>query len=66
MLIEPLQIKDGYLQLSRAPGLGIELNTRVIEKYRLPDSSRIPDGSYSDMAFGKNYSQLTNAYQEVK
>lgn len=66
LLIEPLQIKDGYLQISRAPGLGIELNTRVIAKYRLPDSSRIPDGSYSDMAFGKNYSQLTNAYQEVK
>jgi galactonate dehydratase len=30
---EPIALKDGYLELPTAPGLGIELNEDVVEKY---------------------------------
>jgi len=33
ILKEPLAIKDGYLQVPDAPGLGIEINEKIIEKY---------------------------------
>src|SRR5262249_49743587 len=52
LLVEPLKIVDGNLQLSQAPGLGIELNGSVVERYRMRDPLTIPDGSYSDMVFG--------------
>jgi L-alanine-DL-glutamate epimerase-like enolase superfamily enzyme len=53
LLVEPLRVKDGQLTLSRRPGLGIELNQAVVQRYRLPDPLTIPDGFYSDMVFGK-------------
>lgn len=34
LLIEPLDFKNGYLKLPSKPGLGIELNERLIEKER--------------------------------
>ncbi len=55
LLVEPLKIVGGNLQLSRAPGLGIELNSSIVERYRMRDPLAIPDGSYSDMAFGREY-----------
>jgi D-galactarolactone cycloisomerase len=55
LLVEPLRISDGQLQLSRAPGLGIELNAAVVDRFCLADPLTIPDGSYSDMAFGKPF-----------
>jgi D-galactarolactone cycloisomerase len=64
LLVEPLSIKDGLLQMSRAPGLGIELNQKTIERYRMKDPLHIPDGAYSDMAFGKQHVELAGAYQE--
>lgn len=33
ILHEPLSLKDGYLELPDAPGLGVELNEQVFEKY---------------------------------
>ncbi len=54
LLVEPLTVRDGQLSLSRAPGLGIELNQLVLQKYRLTDPLHLPDGSYSDMFFGKS------------
>jgi galactonate dehydratase len=33
MVKEPMVLKDGYLELPTAPGLGIELNEDVVEKY---------------------------------
>ena len=53
LLVEPLRIVDGNLPLTRAPGLGIELNPSVVERYRMRDPLAIPDGCYSDMVFGK-------------
>ncbi len=55
LLVEPLQVIDGNLQLSRAPGLGIELQPSVVERYRMRDPLNIPDGSYSDMVFGRQH-----------
>jgi D-galactarolactone cycloisomerase len=52
LLVEPLRVRDGMLALSDKPGLGIELNRAVIERYRMADPLTMPDGFYSDMAFG--------------
>lgn len=35
MLRTPLKAVDGYLEVPRGPGLGIELNPQVIEQYRI-------------------------------
>ena len=55
LLVEPLVVRDGQLTLSKAPGLGIELNTVTLQRYRLEDPLHLPDGSYSDMIFGKAF-----------
>jgi D-galactarolactone cycloisomerase len=57
LLVEPLRVVDGELQLSDAPGLGIALDASVVRRYRLADPFALPDGSYSDMAFGRQYCQ---------
>ena len=64
LLAEPLSISDGQLQLSRAPGLGIELNRQVVDRLRMSDPLTIPDGSYSDMMFGKPYFPQPFPYEE--
>lgn len=55
LLVEPLTVRDGQLTLSKAPGLGIELNPVTLNRYRLNDPLHLPDGSYSDMIFGKAF-----------
>lgn len=55
LLVEPLRIENGELRLSGAPGLGVELNEAVVNRYRMPDPLHVPDGSYSDMVFGAKY-----------
>lgn len=55
LLVEPVRVVDGHLQLSRAPGLGIELNQPVLDRYRMKDPLTIPDGAYSDMVFGRQH-----------
>ena len=64
LLVEPLSVLDGRLQLSRAPGLGIELDPEVIDRLRMPDPLSLPDGSYSDMMFGKPYFPHPSPYVE--
>jgi D-galactarolactone cycloisomerase len=66
LLVEPLRVRDGQIQLSRRPGLGIELNRAVLERYRLPDPQAIPDGFYSDMVFGKEGLDPPPPYVENK
>jgi len=51
LLTEPLSIRNGMLQLSDRPGLGITLNEKTVERYRLADPLAIPAGNYSDMVF---------------
>jgi len=64
LLVEPLLIKDGRLQLSHQPGLGIELNRATVEKYRLDNPLAIPDGRYSDMVFGQTDNKPAGPYRE--
>ena len=64
LLVEPLQIRDGRLQLSDRPGLGIELNPATLEKYRLEDPYHLPEGFYSDMVFGPDHLRPAPAYRE--
>jgi len=64
LLLEPPQVADGMLSLSDAPGLGIELNHSLINKYRLDDPLAIPDGNYSDMLFGRKHYCPVTPYQE--
>jgi D-galactarolactone cycloisomerase len=52
LLVEPLRVRDGLLSLSDRPGLGVELNPAVLHCYRMADPPTMPDGFYSDMAFG--------------
>lgn len=54
LLVEPLRVRDGQLALSNRPGLGVELNRAVLDRYRVDDPFTVPDGFYSDMAFGKD------------
>jgi L-rhamnonate dehydratase len=35
MVREPLRLKDGFLDVPQAPGLGVEVNEATIEKYRI-------------------------------
>ncbi len=64
LLAEPLQVKDGRLQLSLKPGLGIELNQAAMEKYRMADPLAVPAGWYSDMVFGQADNKPAGPYRE--
>jgi len=62
LLDEPLQIANGQIALSDAPGLGITVNRELIDAYRLADPLSLPDGSYSDMVFGPDFFQPAGPY----
>jgi D-galactarolactone cycloisomerase len=63
LLVDPLEIKDGLLHLSDAPGLGIEVNMEVLRRLALPADATIPDGNYSDLIFGAQYLTTPPPYQ---
>jgi D-galactarolactone cycloisomerase len=65
LLVEPLRIIDGQLHLSRKPGLGIELDSAVVQRLRLPDPLAVPDGRYSDLVFGQEFYTPAGAYEEL-
>jgi D-galactarolactone cycloisomerase len=65
LLTTPLQISDGQLELSNEPGLGIELNMDTVDKLRMADPLRMPDGSYSDMMIGKEYFPKSMPFEEA-
>lgn len=60
LLTEPLQLVDGYLQLSDAPGLGITLNQAVVDRLRMAPG--VPDGNYSDLVFGAEHYAVAPPY----
>lgn len=66
LLVEPIDVVDGHLQLSHAPGLGIELNAATLDRWALPQNERVPDGNYSDMVFGADYLGRRPPYQATK
>ena len=69
LLVEPLRVIDGTLTLGdapglEAPGLGIELNDSVVDRFRMDDPLTIPEGNYSDMVFGKQHLTPASPYEE--
>jgi D-galactarolactone cycloisomerase len=66
LLVEPLTIADGCLQLSERPGLGVELDWNAVERLRMTDPLAVPDGWYSDMIFGQHDHRPAGPYQEKK
>jgi D-galactarolactone cycloisomerase len=53
--VRPLRFEGGRLLLPDSPGLGIELDPEVIERYRVPAGSSVADGNYADLIFGTQY-----------
>jgi L-alanine-DL-glutamate epimerase-like enolase superfamily enzyme len=63
LLAEPLRIEGGYLQLSDAPGLGIELNPAALAKLTVPRGVPVANGNYSDLIFGAEYYAVAPPYR---
>lgn len=62
LLAKPLDIKEGLLTLSDRPGLGIELNPQVVARLTMREEQHVPDGNYSDMAFGARSLSIPPSY----
>jgi len=60
---EPPAVRDGRLRLTDEPGLGIRLNRETVDRYRMEDPLRIPDGAYSDMVFGSAFHAPAEPYE---
>jgi L-alanine-DL-glutamate epimerase-like enolase superfamily enzyme len=60
LLVDPIHVVDGQLQLSDRPGLGIEWREDTIRRCRLADPFNVPDGNYSDFAFGQGQFKLND------
>lgn len=63
LLEEPLRIKDGLLQLSDEPGLGIKLNAQTVNRLAMRPDQFAPEGNYSDLIFGANYWSVPPPYE---
>jgi L-alanine-DL-glutamate epimerase-like enolase superfamily enzyme len=63
LLAEPLAIADGYLHLSDAPGLGIELDQAALDRLTVPRGVTIADGNYSDLIFGAQHYSVAPPYR---
>ena len=63
LLAEPWQVKEGRLQLSQAPGLGIELNPDMIQRLAVPADQKVVDGNYADLIFGAQHLHATPPYE---
>lgn len=63
LLAQPLCIKDGLLQLSERPGLGIDLNIDTIKRFAMPPHASMPEGNYSDLFFGAGSLSIPPPYQ---
>ena len=66
LLVEPLAVSNGQIDLGDAPGLGIALKKGVVERFRMADPFTMPDGVYSDMMFGKQNFPRALPYAEAE
>ena len=62
LLVEPLRVVDGHLTLSKAPGLGIDINTATLARMAMTTDEPMPNGAYSDMSFGAEYDFVMPPY----
>jgi L-alanine-DL-glutamate epimerase-like enolase superfamily enzyme len=58
-----LTIKDGYLELGDAPGLGITLDPTALAKLTVPRGITMADGNYSDLIFGRQHYYVAPPYR---
>jgi D-galactarolactone cycloisomerase len=63
LLTNKLRIVNGELAMPRGPGLGIELDEDVVERYSLQRGEALPLGNYSDMVFGAPYYGPAGPYE---
>ena len=64
LLSDGLALEGGEVAVPDRPGLGIELNEDVVERYRHPANAAFPDGNYADMIFGSQYRTEPERYTE--
>ncbi len=64
LLRDPLEVRDGMLRLSDAPGLGVALDEEVVARHRWPAGRPLPDGAYSDMIFGPTHLAPAPPYRD--
>ncbi len=57
--------RAAVLLLGEKPGLGVEIRRATIERYRMNDPLRVPDGRYSDMTFGADYLNEIGPYETL-
>ena len=62
LLAAKLHVEEGEIAMPQSPGLGIELNDDVVERYTLPPGSPVPAGNYSDMIFGRDHYAPASPY----
>lgn len=55
LLVRNFCVVNGEIEMPQGPGLGIELDESVVEKYSLKPGGPVPEGNYSDMVFGREY-----------
>lgn len=63
LLTEPLRLSEGQVAMPQGPGLGIELNEEAIQSFTLPKGTKIPDGNYSDLIFGRGFYLPVESYE---
>ena len=63
LLRGPLVVTDGHLDLGDRPGLGIELDEDAVADMRFADPSRIPDGNYCDVIYGRGQTSYIGDYR---
>ena len=42
LIVDPLEIADGYARVPEGPGLGVTLDEAAVERLRLPDQTKLP------------------------
>jgi D-galactarolactone cycloisomerase len=52
LLVDPPDIREGKLHLAARPGLGVTVDSQVLERLELPPGLPIPPGNYADLVFG--------------
>ncbi len=60
-----LQIAEGHLDLGDRPGLGIELDEKVLDRLRVPEGELMRDGNYSDLVFGASFRDEALPYDDA-
>jgi D-galactarolactone cycloisomerase len=64
LLANPLEVRDGKLELGSAPGLGISLDEQVLTRLQSNYGVLMQDGNYSDLIFGREHYSVPPPYDD--